>query len=220
MPKSTSDSRTGSALPEFSTGEGLDIGRAVLPSSPGSQMQPGAPHSHQLPVKVCPASAIVANGAELVSLSPIEDENHIGSTSMHTTATSNLVLTVLFSFKRLAELEKRVSQAGLYQGIARTFIRDFHTERALTGLATKLASVGDDVYSISQADIVGDVGAGVASIKKDGMLIGEVVIPYAHDALLKSLTVDRRSYSAFLSGALRFLLRNQGKLIVQCQLQR
>lgn len=31
------------------------------------------------------------------------------------------------------------------------------------------------------------VAAGVASIKKDGMLIGEVVIPYAHEALMKSL---------------------------------
>lgn len=32
------------------------------------------------------------------------------------------------------------------------------------------------------------VAAGVASIKKDGMLIGEVVIPYGHPALLKTLT--------------------------------
>jgi microcompartment protein CcmL/EutN len=32
------------------------------------------------------------------------------------------------------------------------------------------------------------VAAGVASIKKDGMLIAEVVIPYAHPALIKSLT--------------------------------
>jgi microcompartment protein CcmL/EutN len=32
------------------------------------------------------------------------------------------------------------------------------------------------------------VAAGVASIKKDGMLLGEVVIPYAHAALLKTLT--------------------------------
>jgi len=31
------------------------------------------------------------------------------------------------------------------------------------------------------------VAAGVASIKKDGMLIGEVVIPFAHEALRKSL---------------------------------
>lgn len=42
--------------------------------------------------------------------------------------------------------------------------------------------------------LTGEVGAvrtavavGVASIKKDGMLIGEVVIPYAHEALMKSL---------------------------------
>jgi microcompartment protein CcmL/EutN len=43
--------------------------------------------------------------------------------------------------------------------------------------------------------LTGDVGAvraavaaGVSSIKKDGMLVAEVVIPRAHDALLKSLT--------------------------------
>lgn len=43
--------------------------------------------------------------------------------------------------------------------------------------------------------VTGDVGAvraavaaGVATIKKDGMLVSEVVIPRAHDALLKSLT--------------------------------
>ena len=32
------------------------------------------------------------------------------------------------------------------------------------------------------------VAAGVAAIHKDGMLIAEVVIPYAHAALAKSLT--------------------------------
>ena len=107
----------------------------------------------------------------------MEGENHIGSAIMQKAASSNLVFTDFFSFKRLAELEERVSHAGLYQGIARTFIRDFHTECALTGLATKLAFVGDHAYSIRQPDIVGDVGAGVASIKKDGMLVGEVVVP-------------------------------------------
>jgi microcompartment protein CcmL/EutN len=32
------------------------------------------------------------------------------------------------------------------------------------------------------------VAAGVATIKKEGMLVGEVVIPFAHKALVKSLT--------------------------------
>src|SRR6266536_3867010 len=43
--------------------------------------------------------------------------------------------------------------------------------------------------------LTGDVGAvragvaaGVASIRREGMLIAEVVIPYAHEALVKSLT--------------------------------
>jgi microcompartment protein CcmL/EutN len=43
--------------------------------------------------------------------------------------------------------------------------------------------------------LTGDVGAvraavaaGVASIKKDGMLVAEVIIPRAHEALVKSLT--------------------------------
>lgn len=43
--------------------------------------------------------------------------------------------------------------------------------------------------------LTGDVGAvraamaaGVATIRKEGMLIAEVVIPYAHEALVKSLT--------------------------------
>ncbi len=129
-------------------------------------MQPVEPQLHQSPARLCPASATVANGVELVSLSPIEGESHIGSASMHTTATSNLFLTESSSFKRLAELENRVSHAGLYQGIARTLTRVFHAERALTDLATKLASVGDHAYAIRQPDIVGDVGLLLLSLPR------------------------------------------------------
>jgi hypothetical protein len=92
-----------------------------------------------------------------VTLSPIERENHIGSGNIHATASGNPVLTDSSSSKRLTELEKRVSHAGLYQGIARTLIRGFHTERALTDFATKLASAADHAYAIREPDIVGDV---------------------------------------------------------------
>ena len=105
-----------------------------------------------------------------MSLSPIEGENHIGSASMQKAASSNLVLTDFSSFKRLAELEKRVSHAGLYQGIARAHIRDFHTERALTDLASKLASVGDYAYSIRRPDIVGNVGLLLLSLPLSGQV--------------------------------------------------
>jgi hypothetical protein len=58
----------------------------------------------------------------------------------------------------------------LYQGIARAFIRGFHTERALADLATKLASVGDHAYSIRQPDIVGNVGLLLLSLPLSGQV--------------------------------------------------
>jgi len=100
----------------------------------------------------------VANGAELVSLSPIEGENHIGNASKHTAASNNLVLTSFSSLKRLAEFEKRVSHAGLYQGIAQILIRGLNTRQALAEFAFKLVSVADDAYLIRQFDVVNYVG--------------------------------------------------------------
>src|SRR2546426_5291710 len=121
-------------------------------------MQAGAPHSHQLPTRVCPARATVANGADVVSLSPLEVENHIGSISMHTAASNNLILTVNSSFKRLAEPEKLVSPAGLYQEIAQTLIRSLHKNQTLAALASQLASVADHAHSIHQSEVVDHVG--------------------------------------------------------------
>jgi hypothetical protein len=121
-------------------------------------MQPGAPHSHQPPITVWPARATVANGAELVSLSPLEGENHMGSASKHTAASNNLVLTSFSSLKRLAEFEKRFSHAGLYQGIAQNLIRGLKTNQALADFVAKLASVADDAHQIRQFEVVGHVG--------------------------------------------------------------
>ena len=137
-----------------------DTGRVLWPviSSPGSQMQPGAPHSHQAPSVVCPAKTTVANGVEFVTLSPLEGENHIGSASMHTAASNSLVLTSFSSLKRLAEFAKRISHAGLYQGIAQNLIRGLKTNQDLAELTARLTSVADDAYLIRQFDIVGYVG--------------------------------------------------------------
>lgn len=93
-----------------------------------------------------------------MSLSPLEGENHIGSASMQTTASNNLVLTSFSSLKRLADLEKRVSHAGLYQGIAQNLIRGLKTSQALADFTARLASVADDAHQIRQFDVVGHVG--------------------------------------------------------------
>lgn len=116
-------------------------------------MQPGAPHSQKLPVVVCPATATVTNGAELV-LTPLDVENHIGSASRNITASNSLIFTDFFSFKRLAELEQRVSYAGLYQEIARTLVTTFNTKKSLANLVNTLVSAADQAYAIRRLDVV------------------------------------------------------------------
>src|SRR6266550_3427949 len=120
-------------------------------------MQPGAPHSQKLPVVVCPATATVANGAELV-LRPLDVANHIGRASTNITASNSLVFTDGFSFKRLAELEERVSHAGLYQEIARTLVANFNTKQSLANLVNTLVSAADHAHSMRRLDVVSCVG--------------------------------------------------------------
>jgi hypothetical protein len=121
-------------------------------------MQPGAPHSHQPPYNVCPAKATVANGVDVPNLALLEGESQIGSTSMNTLASSNLILTAFSSLKGLAELEEYFGHAGLYQGIPHALTRRFRKCQTLADLAATLASVADHAYDIRQFDIVGEVG--------------------------------------------------------------
>jgi tetratricopeptide (TPR) repeat protein len=93
-----------------------------------------------------------------VSLSPLEGENHIGSASMQTTASNNLVLTSFSSLKRLAEFDKRVSHAGLYQGIAQNLTRGLNSRQALAEFAARVVSVADNAYAFRRLDIVSCMG--------------------------------------------------------------
>jgi len=102
--------------------------------------------------------AIVANGAEVASLSLLEIENHMGSNTMHTAARSNLILTEFSSFERLAELDLGVSHGGLYQAIRQTLISAIRTNLAFTDLANRLISVADHAYATRAMDVVSFVG--------------------------------------------------------------
>ena len=108
--------------------------------------------------------AIVANGADLASLSLLEVENHIGSATMHVAARSNLILTDFSSFEQLAELETGVSHAGLYQAIRRTLISAAGTNQAITDLAKRLIYVADHAYAIRALDLVSFVGQQLAGL--------------------------------------------------------
>ncbi len=100
----------------------------------------------------------MANGAELVSFSPLVVEKHVGSASTQNAANSNLVFTSFSSFSRSADLDRRVSHAGLYQGITRTLISGLHSEGFLVEFSTRLASIADDAYVRRRFDVVGSVG--------------------------------------------------------------
>lgn len=67
------------------------------------------PHSHQLPVVVCPAYAIVATGVVAAGSPDRESENQSGRVSMHTVANISFVLKDRSSFKRLTDMEKQQS---------------------------------------------------------------------------------------------------------------
>ena len=93
-----------------------------------------------------------------MSLSPFEGEKHIGSASIQTAASKSLILTDFSSFKRLAELEKRVSYGGLYQASVQTLSRGLQSNQALADFATRLASMADHAYLIREFEFVGYAG--------------------------------------------------------------
>lgn len=71
----------------------------------------------------------------------------------------------------------------------------YAADAAVKSAAIKLIEARPQAGAKGMVVLTGDVGAvrsaidaGVATIKKDGMLISHVIIPYAHKELVKSLT--------------------------------
>lgn len=132
-------------------------------------MHPGAPQSQKLPIEVCPANAIVANGVVLV-LSPFKAENQIGNASRNITARNILIFTDVVSFSCLAELENQGSHAGLYQEIAKTLVTTFNSRQSLAKLVNALVSAADHAHSIRRPDVVGSVGQLLLSLPQTRQL--------------------------------------------------
>lgn len=71
----------------------------------------------------------------------------------------------------------------------------FAGDAAVKAAAVRLIEAKNQAGGKGMVVLTGDVGAvrsaiaaGVATIKKEGMLISEIIIPYAHKALVESLT--------------------------------
>ena len=99
-----------------------------------------------------------------MSLSPLEVENQIGSASMQTPASNNLVFTEFSSFKRSGGLGNRVKHARFYQGIARALSGGVHTNQTLADFGARLISVADHAYALRELDIVGCAGQLLSSL--------------------------------------------------------
>ena len=76
-------------------------------------------------------------------------------------------------------IETKEIASAIYAGDAAVTLIEARNQPGAKGLVVLTGDVG----AVRAA-----VAAGVATIKKDGMLVAEVVIPRAHEALVKSLT--------------------------------
>jgi tetratricopeptide (TPR) repeat protein len=102
----------------------------------------------------CPASAAVANGAEFVSLSPRDGENTNGRMNMQAAANSNLILTDLSSFKRLAGLQKDLSHGAFYQQVLSELIRGVYRKQTISELGNSLVALAEHTYDLRDTDTV------------------------------------------------------------------
>lgn len=106
-------------------------------------MQPGVPHSHQLPVVVCPAYAIAPTGVLAPGSRDEESENQSGTVSMHKVAIVSFFLKDLSSFKRFTDLDTAISHAGFYQQFAQGLVKDVRKEK---DRRAKIAGFLSDIF--------------------------------------------------------------------------
>jgi tetratricopeptide (TPR) repeat protein len=149
-----------------STGESSETGRALCPRgpSPGSQRQPGAPHSHHPPDSVCPARAMVAKGAGLLDFTSEVSEHHIGRVSMQTVANSNLLITDVSSLNRLAEPQLRHGHRALYQQVGALLVNQIQPRHFLTDFGDKLVMLAEHAYSHRQLPTVENISRALIAL--------------------------------------------------------
>lgn len=131
---------------------------ALLPPgiSPGSQRQPGAPQSHQLPAVVCPASATVENAVGLLGVR--EDETKSGRAKMQTAAMNSRILTGCSSKIELADSDIMLRRCrSLQHVVARHLAKSAHSKEALLGLANELIHFAEQAYAMRDIGVLQDV---------------------------------------------------------------
>ena len=76
---------------------------------------------------------------------------------MQAAANSNLILTDLSSFKRLAGLQKDISHAAFYQHVLSELIRGVHRKQTFTELGNNLVALAEHAYGLRRTDVIEQV---------------------------------------------------------------
>lgn len=132
-------------------------------------MQPGSPHSHQLPMVVCPASATVEKAIGPVSLWFSEGENRSGIAKMQTAANTNRIFTDCSSKVEFSGSEILVTGGGLLQHIfARHLAQALHSRESFVKLTDELIRVAEEAYLMRDVDSLDDVSQVLMSLPVEG----------------------------------------------------
>ena len=108
---------------------------------------------------------------------------------MQAAANSNLILTDLSSFKRLAELQKDISHGGFYQQIISELISGVYSEQIFTHLRNGLAALAEHAYGLRQMKVV----------EQASQLILNLPLGRAHESVARyyeALCLHRKGQSA------------------------
>lgn len=131
-------------------------------------MQPGVPHSHQLPAVVRPANATVAYGAWLVR-SLGEGENRSGRAKMQAAANTSLFLMGYSSKAGLADSEIVFSDRGLIQHIfASHFARTVHSYGSFVRLADALIQLAEQSYMLRDVNALQELSSALMNVPING----------------------------------------------------
>lgn len=171
VPKSSSETRPTFGLGLRPAPESSEIGRALLPPgfSPGSQMHPGAPQSHHPPASVRPASATVAKGAGLVSLSLCEGEKRSGRAKMQAAANTNRFFTGCSSKAEFADSEIVVDLGrSLRLIVASHLAQTVHSQGSFLKLANVLIHAAEQAYMIRDVDALQELSTVLMNLPIDG----------------------------------------------------
>lgn len=132
-------------------------------------MHPVVPHSHQLPITLCPASATVKKAAGAASFSFWKFEKKSGRAKMQTAANRSRILTGCSSKVALADSEFAVSFSGLLLQhiVASCLAQTAHSHETFVKLTNELIRYAEQALVIRDVEALDEVSGLLMNLPVD-----------------------------------------------------